>query len=72
MPINIHEMLQIQYSVISEANHSCSHFYLKPEAELSTTTLVKAWNCFQSAVITNDYQIALITGLSFYMLGSNT
>jgi len=56
VPINIHEMLQIMitacasrrkvstkpYSVISEANHSCSHFYLKPEAELSTTTLVKA------------------------------
>ena len=70
VPINIHEMLQIMitacasrrkvstkpYSVISEANHSCSHFYLKPEAELSTTTLVKAWNCFQSAVITSDYQ----------------
>ena len=42
-----------RYSVISKADHSSSHFCLKPEAEFITMNSLEAEDCFQGC---GDYQ----------------
>ena len=64
--------------MISQAKHSSGHFYLKPEAEFTTTNTFETQDCFQVygdyqwlPVISLDYQrfllITVITGHDFYM-----